>query len=209
MEAAQGLAGAGEVAGVVGAVGLAEQPGWRGWRGAGRPGVGAGVACGVGAGGAAVAWAPRAGGGPPPAGRGSVAGPRAPGPAARRAEADRAHTARATPYRGAAPHPPRCRVHHARSIPGTTGGSSPRPGGNMAFRGLDYYGIDELLTEEERLVRDTVRDFVDARIMPGIGKHWAAGTFPRELIAVFGEMGLLGSSLTGYGCAGTSPTPTA
>jgi glutaryl-CoA dehydrogenase len=76
----------------------------------------------------------------------------------------------------------------------------------MAFRGLDYYGIDELFTEEERLVRDTVRDFVDARIMPGIGKHWAAGTFPRELIAVFGEMGLLGSSLTGYGCAGTSPT---
>ncbi|HTJ42240.1 MAG TPA: acyl-CoA dehydrogenase family protein [Kofleriaceae bacterium] len=76
----------------------------------------------------------------------------------------------------------------------------------MAFRGLDYYAIDELYSDEERLVRDTVRDFVDARIMPTIGKHWSAGTFPRELIPAFGEMGLLGSSLTGYGCAGTSPT---
>ena len=76
----------------------------------------------------------------------------------------------------------------------------------MAFRGLDYYGIDELLTDEERLVRDTVRDFVDRAIMPTIGKHWTAGTFPMELVAQFGELGLLGSSLTGYGCAGTSPT---
>ena len=76
----------------------------------------------------------------------------------------------------------------------------------MAYRGLDYYGIDELFTDEERLVRDTVRDFVEARILPTIGKHWSAGTFPRELIAAFGEMGLLGSSLTGYGCAGTSST---
>ncbi|MCE9580261.1 MAG: acyl-CoA dehydrogenase family protein [Deltaproteobacteria bacterium] len=76
----------------------------------------------------------------------------------------------------------------------------------MAFRGLDYYGIDELLTDEERLVRDTVRDFVDRAILPGIGKHWSAGTFPMELVAHFGELGLLGSSLTGYGCAGTSPT---
>jgi glutaryl-CoA dehydrogenase len=76
----------------------------------------------------------------------------------------------------------------------------------MAFRGLDYYGIDELFTDEERLVRDTVRDFVDRAIMPTIGKHWTAGTFPMELLAQFGELGLLGSSLTGYGCAGTSPT---
>jgi glutaryl-CoA dehydrogenase len=42
--------------------------------------------------------------------------------------------------------------------------------------------------------------------MPTIGKHWAAGTFPHELIPVFGELGLLGSTLTGYGCAGISPT---
>jgi hypothetical protein len=42
----------------------------------------------------------------------------------------------------------------------------------MAFQGLDYYGIDELFSEEERLVQNTVRGFVSDRIMPGIGKHW-------------------------------------
>ena len=76
----------------------------------------------------------------------------------------------------------------------------------MAFRGVDYYDIDELLTDEERLVRDTVRELVSSRVMPQIGRHWSAGTFPHELIPVFGEMGLLGPSLTGYGCAGISPT---
>jgi glutaryl-CoA dehydrogenase len=76
----------------------------------------------------------------------------------------------------------------------------------MAYSPLDYYGIDELFTQEERMVRDTVRELVSSRVMPGIGKHWAAGTFPHELVPVFGEMGLLGPSLTGYGCAGISPT---
>jgi glutaryl-CoA dehydrogenase len=74
----------------------------------------------------------------------------------------------------------------------------------MAFRGLDYYDIDELYSEEERLARDTVRDFVSAEIMPGIGAHFTRGTFPTELIAKFGELGLLGPSLEGYGCPGTS-----
>ena len=76
----------------------------------------------------------------------------------------------------------------------------------MAYAALDYYGIDELFTQEERMVRDTVRELVSSRVMPQIGKHWAAGTFPHELVPVFGEMGLLGPSLTGYGCAGISPT---
>ncbi|MBX3154525.1 MAG: acyl-CoA dehydrogenase family protein [Deltaproteobacteria bacterium] len=76
----------------------------------------------------------------------------------------------------------------------------------MPYQALDYYGIDELFTHEERMVRDTVRELVTARIMPSIGKHWSAGTFPHELVPVFGEMGLLGSSLSGYGCAGITPT---
>jgi glutaryl-CoA dehydrogenase len=74
------------------------------------------------------------------------------------------------------------------------------------YAALDYYAIDELFTHEERLIRDTVRELVSTRIMPGIGKHFTAGTFPHELVPVFGEMGLLGPSLTGYGCAGISPT---
>ncbi len=76
----------------------------------------------------------------------------------------------------------------------------------MAYTALDYYGIDELFTHEERMVRDTVRELVSTRVMPQIGKHWSAGTFPHELAARFGELGLLGPSLTGYGCAGISPT---
>jgi len=76
----------------------------------------------------------------------------------------------------------------------------------MAYAALDYYALDELFTHEERMVRDTVRELVSSRILPTIGKHWSAGTFPHELVPVFGEMGLLGPSLTGYGCAGISPT---
>ena len=76
----------------------------------------------------------------------------------------------------------------------------------MAYAALDFYAIDELFTHEERMVRDTVRELVTSRVMPTIGKHWSAGTFPHELVPVFGELGLLGPSLTGYGCAGISPT---
>lgn len=76
----------------------------------------------------------------------------------------------------------------------------------MAYAALDYYALDELYTQDERMVRDTVRELVSSKIMPGIGKHWSAGTFPHELVPVFGDMGLLGPSLTGYGCAGISPT---
>ncbi|MEO8842828.1 MAG: acyl-CoA dehydrogenase family protein [Kofleriaceae bacterium] len=76
----------------------------------------------------------------------------------------------------------------------------------MAYAALDYYALDELYTHEERVVRDTVRELVTTRVMPGIGKHFSAGTFPHELVPVFGEMGLLGPSLTGYGCAGVTPS---
>jgi len=72
----------------------------------------------------------------------------------------------------------------------------------MAFRGLDYYGIDDELTEEERLVRDNVRRFIDKEIEPIIGDHYQAGTFPEELIPKFADLGLLGANLEGYGCAG-------
>ena len=66
----------------------------------------------------------------------------------------------------------------------------------------DLYNIDALLTEEERMVRDTVRDFVRERVLPTIGEHFEAGTFPREIIPAVAELGLLGMHLEGYGCAG-------
>jgi glutaryl-CoA dehydrogenase len=68
----------------------------------------------------------------------------------------------------------------------------------------DLYNVDHLLSEEERLVRDTVRKFVQERVLPIIGEHFEAGTFPRELIPTVAELGLLGMHLEGYGCAGLS-----
>ncbi|HEX7481152.1 MAG TPA: acyl-CoA dehydrogenase family protein [Polyangiales bacterium] len=72
----------------------------------------------------------------------------------------------------------------------------------MAFEGLDFYALDEELTEDERLVRDNVRRFVEAEIIPIISKHFQDGTFPMHLIPKLAEMGLLGANLKGYGCAG-------
>jgi glutaryl-CoA dehydrogenase len=73
----------------------------------------------------------------------------------------------------------------------------------MAFRGVDFYRIDDLLTDEERMVRDSVRRFVDERVIPIIDKHFEAATFPTELIPQLGELGLLGGTLPEeYGCAG-------
>jgi len=68
----------------------------------------------------------------------------------------------------------------------------------------DLYNIDSLLSEEERMVRDTVRKFVNERVLPIIGEHFEAGTFPRELIPEIADLGLLGMHLEGYGCAGLS-----
>jgi glutaryl-CoA dehydrogenase len=72
----------------------------------------------------------------------------------------------------------------------------------VGFSGLDYYELDDELSEEERLVRSTVRRFVDERVAPHIGEHFAQGTFPNELVPALAELGLLGAHLTGYGCAG-------
>lgn len=75
----------------------------------------------------------------------------------------------------------------------------------MAHRGTDFYLTDRLLTDEERDIRDLVRTFVDDKVLPIIGRHFVAGTFPTELVPEIAEMGLLGASLTGHGCAGLGP----
>jgi glutaryl-CoA dehydrogenase len=66
----------------------------------------------------------------------------------------------------------------------------------------DLLHIDDELTSEERLVRDTVRAFAAERIMPFIADWFEAGTLPRELAPELGKLGLLGMHLKGYGCAG-------
>jgi glutaryl-CoA dehydrogenase len=66
----------------------------------------------------------------------------------------------------------------------------------------DLLRIDDELTDEERLVRDTVRRFAEDRIMPDIGDWFEAGTLPKDLVPEVGKLGLLGMHLQGYGCAG-------
>ena len=76
----------------------------------------------------------------------------------------------------------------------------------MAGEATPYLlSIDHLLTEDERLTWASARDFCRRRIAPNIEEHYEHATFPRELIPEFGEMGLLGSTLEGYGCAGMNP----
>ena len=67
---------------------------------------------------------------------------------------------------------------------------------------LDLLKIDDQLTSDERLVRDTVRSYAADRVMPNIADWFEAGTLPRELVPELGKLGLLGMHLTGYGCAG-------
>ena len=67
---------------------------------------------------------------------------------------------------------------------------------------LDLLRIDDQLTSDERLVRDTVRSYTADRVMPHIADWFEAGTLPRELVPELGKLGLLGMHLTGYGCAG-------
>ena len=74
----------------------------------------------------------------------------------------------------------------------------------MAFRGVDYFLIDAQFNEQERLVRQTARRFVDERVMPVIRDCWRAGQFPAHLIREMAELGFLGANLEGYGCAGMS-----
>ena len=75
----------------------------------------------------------------------------------------------------------------------------------MSYRGVDFYSLDGLLSDEEKLVRDTFRRFVDEEVLPIIQGHFRAGTFPREIVKRLGDLGALGPSLQGYGCAGLGP----
>jgi glutaryl-CoA dehydrogenase len=68
----------------------------------------------------------------------------------------------------------------------------------------DFLGIEALLDPEEKLLRDTVRQFVEDRILPDVADWFEAGTFPKEMAREMGALGLLGMHLEGYGCAGTT-----
>ena len=67
---------------------------------------------------------------------------------------------------------------------------------------LDLFDVQSLLTADERMVRDSVARLVDERVLPGIRSHFDNHTFPREIVPELAALGLFGSSLEGYGCAG-------
>src|SRR6202522_4235413 len=74
----------------------------------------------------------------------------------------------------------------------------------IKFRGVDFIDFDTLLNDDERLVRDTTRKFIEDNLVPIIEECNRAGRFPRELVKPMADLGFFGASLNGYGCAGMS-----
>src|SRR5213083_1550072 len=74
----------------------------------------------------------------------------------------------------------------------------------VKFGGVDFIDFDSQLNDEEKLVRQTARQFVENEIVPIIEKHSREATFPSHLIPQLGELGFFGANLHGYGCAGMS-----
>ena len=74
----------------------------------------------------------------------------------------------------------------------------------MAFRGVDYFCVDSLFNEQELLVRQTARQFVDDRVLPAIRDCYRDARFPGDLVPEMGRLGFFGANLEGYGCAGMS-----
>ena len=68
----------------------------------------------------------------------------------------------------------------------------------------DFYAVDELLTTQEREVRDRVRAFCDREVIPIIDEYWETAQFPFELVPKLGELGVIGGIIDGYGCPGLS-----
>jgi glutaryl-CoA dehydrogenase len=71
------------------------------------------------------------------------------------------------------------------------------------FHGVDFLHLDDLLSDEERAVRETVREFVSREFLPRVQEHVRRdGSFPMELVPRIAELGLFGANLSGWGCAG-------
>ncbi len=74
----------------------------------------------------------------------------------------------------------------------------------FAFRGVDYMEIDSLFSDQEKLVRQTVREFVEKEVIPHIEEWNREAKFPKHLVPLMAELGFYGANLEGYGCAGMS-----
>jgi glutaryl-CoA dehydrogenase len=80
-----------------------------------------------------------------------------------------------------------------------------RPRDDLAIsQGTDFFSMDELLTEEDRAIRDRVRAFVDEHVIPVANEYWERAEFPFELLPRYASLGVAGGSIKGYGCPGMS-----
>src|SRR5690242_10735508 len=73
------------------------------------------------------------------------------------------------------------------------------------YRHTDFFAMSDMLSAEERAIREKVSTFVDDQILPEINRYWEQAEFPFELVARWAELDLVGGSVKGYGCPGVSP----
>src|SRR5882762_2099748 len=92
----------------------------------------------------------------------------------------------------------------ARAGPGPAGAAINEERSMAGYGGVDYIDFDSQLNDEEKLVRQTARQFVENEIIPIIEKQNREGVFPKHLVPQLGELGFFGANLHGYGCAGMS-----
>ncbi|MEO5722120.1 MAG: acyl-CoA dehydrogenase family protein [Chthoniobacterales bacterium] len=76
------------------------------------------------------------------------------------------------------------------------------------FEAADFYQLDDLLTSEERGLRDRIREWVDRRFLPVIARHYRDGSFPLDLVPELADLGVFGPSIKGHGCAGLGSVAT-
>lgn len=74
------------------------------------------------------------------------------------------------------------------------------------FNHPDFLSLDSQLSDEERMIRSAIREYVDAEVIPCVAEHYESGTFPSHLIQGLADLGTLGATIQGYGCAGVSYT---
>jgi glutaryl-CoA dehydrogenase len=70
------------------------------------------------------------------------------------------------------------------------------------FSGFDFVLVDERLSDDEKMVRDSVRTFIQDEAMPKFMEHYEKGTFPKELVQPLADLGVFGANIQGYECAG-------
>ncbi len=70
------------------------------------------------------------------------------------------------------------------------------------LKDLDFYHLDDLIGQDEKMARDAVRQFVQREVIPDVERHFANETFPLELIPRMAQLGIFGANIKGYGCAG-------